>query len=58
MSNVFCIIDSSRGIIAICDTIESAYILDAEYCDTEYHDHPENVEDVWIDERNLNTFGY
>lgn len=59
MSKVFCIIDSNRGeIVAICDTIEVAYMLNAQYCDTEYHDHPENIENVWVEERNLNAVWY
>lgn len=59
MSKVFCIIDSNRGeIVSICDTIEVAYMLNAQYCDTEYHEVPELVEDVLVEERALNEFNY
>ena len=55
---MFCVTDVTRGIIAICDTYENACEICDRYCDMEYHDAPEMVEDVFIQYAPLNETLY
>lgn len=56
--HVYVIIDSNadNGYIAFCSTPESAREMCREYCADNYDDAPENVENVWIDDYNLDTW--
>ena len=58
MSKVYQVIDSGNGgLIAICDTYENAYEICKDYCGKFYADaRPEEIENVWIEEIELNTW--
>lgn len=56
--SAYCIIDGTRGIVGICTSQKKANELCAEYCEMEYHNIPELVEDVWIEEQALNALNY
>lgn len=56
MSNVYRVIDTDYGTIAICDSYDNAYKICKDYCEKTYDAMPEEVEEVWIEETELNTW--
>lgn len=58
MNKMYCIIDNhvDNGFIAFCSTPEKA----REMCHEQdvYDDTPENVENVWIDDYELDTWAW
>lgn len=57
MNKMYCIIDNhvNNGFIAFCSTLDKAREMCNEYCADVYDDVPENVENVWIDDYELDT---
>ncbi len=60
MNKMYCIIDNhvNNGFIAFCSTLEKAREMCHEYCADVYDDAPENVENVWIDDYELDTWAW
>lgn len=60
MNKMYCIIDNhvNNGFIAFCSTLEKAREMCSEYCEDVYDDVPENVENVWIDDYELDTWAW
>lgn len=58
MNKVYYIVDSNvdNGIIALCSTYEIADKMCREYCADNYDSKPEDVESVWIEDYELDTW--
>lgn len=58
MSKMYYIIDSNtdNGFIAFCSTLEKAREMAREYCADTYDMEPEDVESVWIEDYQLDTW--
>lgn len=55
---MYCIIDNNvdNGFIAFCSTPEKAREMCREYCADNYDSVPEDVENVWIEDYELDTW--
>lgn len=58
MNKMYYIIDSNtdNGFVAFCSTPEKAREMAREYCEDVYDMKPENVESVWIEDYQLDTW--
>ena len=58
MNKMYYIIDSNadNGFIAFCSTLEKAREMCDEYCADVYDDAQDNVESVWIEDYELDTW--
>lgn len=58
MNKMYYIIDSDvdNGFIAFCSTYEKANKMCCEYCLDKYDSAPEDVENVWIEDYELDTW--
>lgn len=56
--HMYYIIDSTtdNGFVAFCSTIENARDMAREYCADNYDSAPEDVENVWIEDYELDTW--
>ena len=56
--HMYYIIDSStdNGFVAFCSTIDKARDMVHEYCADNYDSAPEDVENVWIEDYELDTW--
>lgn len=56
--HMYYIIDSTTdsGFVAFCSTIEKARDMVREYCADNYDSAPEDVENVWIEDYELDTW--